>query len=77
MANVNNILANFSVNQNNFVTNITQIQKHIQVTNKTVNVFNRSVDELHKKLKAADYNAFALSFQYADKALQTVGKCTK
>lgn len=73
MANVNNILANFSVNQNNFVTNITQIQKHIQVTNKTVNVFNRSVDELHKKLKAADYNAFALSFQYADKALQTVG----
>lgn len=69
MANINNILANFSVNQNNFITTITQIQKHTQITNKTINVFNQSVGELNNKLKAADYNAFALSFQYADKAL--------
>lgn len=73
MANINNILANFSVNQNNFITTITQIQKHTQITNKTINVFNQSVGELNNKLKAADYNAFALSFQYADKALRSVG----
>lgn len=69
MANINNIFTDISINQNNFLTNITQIQKQIQVTNKTVNVFNRSMDELQSKLKMVDYNAFALSFQYADKAL--------
>lgn len=68
MANVNNILADFSIDQNNFLTNITQIQKYTQITNKTINMFNRSVGELNNKLKAADYNALALSFQYADKA---------
>lgn len=73
MANINNIFTDISINQNNFLTNITQIQKQIQVTNKTVNVFNRSMDELQSKLKMVDYNAFALSFQYAGKALQLVG----